>query len=424
MSLVAHYELNNQATLLVDATANGHNLTNINGVGVTSDPTYGTVADFDSTRTQRLRIPVAPSCLVGNSTYTLSFWVKFQADDTSMFYGQGDGITYRMMFFSGYIYVRSLVSHGIQMATYDLTGWNYYTVMYDGTKEQVYINGSIVSEITQTPSRQSGTFEIGGSQNWPTGFGVYGQMVDFRIYDYALSSAEVSTIYTDGPPFTPVQIPFLVTPRVTSVRFTIPTVDGATAYRLTSQETGSTVERVVQYNFIALEQTAWNLTPGTEYTFRLYSTTTGSSYDLVVESTASTLQNLSINYDVNDFLSTSGRFDLSSLDTTSVGLMGDVMDELFSTGDDVDIVVPGRGTKISKFVNRGANVNISGLEAVVAPFTKDAGSGQSLSLTLSDDSVVDLSYDETTEAITVGTTSYTSGDSFLLDGKKATLVDI
>ena len=99
------------------------------------------------------------------------------------------------------------------------------------------------------------------------------------------------------------------------------------------------------------------------------------------------------------------------------------MNELFATGDVIDIVLPGgRGTKASKFVNRGDNLSIA--DSVVAPFSKDAGSGQSVSLTLSDSSVVDLSFDETTEAITVGTTSYSFGESFVLDGKRAHFVDI
>ena len=46
------------------------------------------------------------------------------------------------------------------------------------------------------------------------------------------------------------------------------------------------------------------------------------------------------------------------------------------------------------------------------------------SLTLSDSSVVAVAYDEVTEAITVGSTTYAAGDSFVLDGKRATIVDI
>lgn len=222
-------------------------------------------------------------------------------------------------------------------------------------------------------------------------------------------------------------VPFTVAPRALSVNITVSPVDGATAYRLTSQRTTgpSSTELVAVSSFTDLNQTIPNLTPETEYTFRLYSTT-GNSYVLVHEATVTTLVNSASNYDANDFLVESGRFDLSSLNTASVGLIADVMNDLFTTGDSIDINVPGgrSGATVSTFVNTGGNVNIENSEAIVAPFSTDAGAGQSVSLTLSDSSVVALSYDETTEAITVGATTYTSGESFVLDGKKATIVDI
>ena len=113
-----------------------------------------------------------------------------------------------------------------------------------------------------------------------------------------------------------------------------------------------------------------------------------------------------------------------SLSSASVGFMSDIMNDIFTTGDAIDISVPGGRTKTSKFVNRGGIVAVEDSEALVAPFSKDGGPGQSVSLTLSDSSIVAVLYDETTEAITVGSTSYASGDSFVLDGKKATIVDI
>lgn len=220
-------------------------------------------------------------------------------------------------------------------------------------------------------------------------------------------------------------VPMTVVPRALSARITVTSVSGATAYRLTSQMTGSPIERVVENNFTVLNQTANNLTPETEYTFRLYATE-GSVYSLVHESTVSTRANSADNYDSNDFLGTSGRFDLTALDTTSVAYIADVMNDVFTTGDAIDINVGGgaQGTKKSKFVNRGGNVSIDSSEAIVAPFSKDAGAGQSISLTLADASTVSVAYDDTSEAITVGLTSYSAGEHFVLDGKKTTIVDI
>ena len=252
-----------------------------------------------------------------------------------------------------------------------------------------------------------------------------GAIVTFHSAD-GLDPEQVGVLTTDLiQEFVITDVPLTVIPRALNVKITVSPVAGATAYRLTLQRTGSTTERVAKSSFTDLDQTIPNLTPEIEYTFRLYSTN-GNGYTLVGESTVTTLANSASNYDANDFLGASGTFDLSSLDTTSVGFIADIMNDLFTTGDSIDINVPGGrgGTTKSKFVNRGANVSIENSEALVAPFSTDAGAGQSVSLTLSDSSVVALSYDETTEAITVGLTSYTSGDSFVLDGKKATILDI
>lgn len=49
--------------------------------------------------------------------------------------------------------------------------------------------------------------------------------------------------------------------------------------------------------------------------------------------------------------------------------MSGVMNEIFSSGDDIEITVTGsRGSKKSKFVKRGSTVTIDDSEALVAPF--------------------------------------------------------
>lgn len=246
------------------------------------------------------------------------------------------------------------------------------------------------------------------------------------VYDRALSVEEVLQNYEVILAIPDIMIelpPFTVTPRVVSVGVAVRPVDGATGYRLTSQKTGSPRETVVKNYFTDLDQTVRDLTPDTTYTLRLYSTT-GSGFDLAGESTTSTLANSASNYDVNEF-GGAGKFDLSALNSTSVALMSNFMNDLFTTGDEIDISVSGaRGTKKSKFVNRGGSVSITDSEALVAPFSTDAGPGQAVTLTLSDASSVAVSYDENTEAVTVGATSYTLGESFVLDGKKTTIVDI
>lgn len=348
-------------------------------------------------------------------------------------------------------YMTGDVAHGLMGSASSTTLVNSIVAMTGATSSAAFGSGHGSSQVlldesygitytsnagtvsTMDTSAFEGSFdqpywEFTNSPQWPFVFGNVGFNTSF---DWILASEtavftgvnDLGTLVVILPdPLVETQY-FTATPGVLTVKLTIAPVSGATAYRLTSQETGSPTERVANNNFTDLNQTINNLSPGTEYTFRLYSTT-GNNYDLVHESTGTTLENSSGSYDANDFLVTSGRFDLSSLDKTSVAFISDVMNEIFATGDSIDINVPGgrRGTKISKFVNLGANVTVSGSEALVVPFSKDAGSGQSVSLTLSDSSVVAVAYDEVSEAITVESTTYAAGESFILDGKKATVV--
>lgn len=217
--------------------------------------------------------------------------------------------------------------------------------------------------------------------------------------------------------------PLTITPRALSLSVAVGTVNGATAYRLTSQKTGSPKATVVKNNFTDLNQKITNLTPETEYTIRLYSTD-GSGYSLVDESTVTTLENSASSYDVSSF-GNDGKFDLTSFDSNSISLMSGVMNEIFTTGDEIEITVAGsRGSKKSKFVNRGSTVALADSEALVAPFSSDAGAGQTFTMELSDASTATVAYDETSNSVTVDGGTYAPGSSFVLDGKKCGVYDL
>lgn len=121
---------------------------------------------------------------------------------------------------------------------------------------------------------------------------------------------------------------------------------------------------------------------------------------------------------MSDLLGSSGRFDISTtLDNNSIGLISDVMND-----DVIDVNISGN-VVTSRFVNRGG-VDISGSDALIAPFTSGGGSGQAISITLSESSSVAVSYGEATEAVMIGNTTYDTGESLVLDGRKVKIVDI
>lgn len=78
--------------------------------------------------------------------------------------------------------------------------WHHVVETYDGTTERVYIDavsGSAVAVALNTKS--TGPLWIAGSPRFPGNFTLTGQMLDFRIYDGALSETDIATLHTDGP---------------------------------------------------------------------------------------------------------------------------------------------------------------------------------------------------------------------------------
>ena len=62
--------------------------------------------------------------------------------------------------------------------------------------------------------------------------------------------------------------------------------------------------------------------------------------------------------------------------------------------------------------------------SITIPFGESDGKGQKASLILSNNSKVDISYDEVTSEIVLGGKTYAHGESFELDGKKAKFLNI
>lgn len=425
MPLVAHYAFD-QTDVSLDSSGNSNNLTNA-GVTSTLDSTYGKVALFDGVGDYlTIDTSIFPA-LLGNSARTISVWVNHSSsDDLAIF--DYSLVTKRFLLFNhktqGLKFEKVAVGSSVVVGPMlSINTWYHVSVTYSGTTLKVFVDGSETFSGTFSVDSTQEPLYIGRLSNNATVWQFSGKMSDFRIYDYELDSSEISSMFSDGPGLSTPSPPLILTPRVTTIAITISSVSGAIAYRLTSQATGS-IEKIEKYDFTDLDQTIKNLSPETDYTFRLYSTDDGTAYTLVETSAVTTLANVGSNYNKNDYLDdTSGIFDLSVLDQTSVNHMSDLLNDIFATGDLMFVKVSGK-TKKSKFVNRGGNVDVTDTESVVANFSPDGGSGQNVSFTLSDTSTVLVSYDDTTEKVTVDSKTYHTGDSFVLDGRKVTLLDI
>lgn len=216
---------------------------------------------------------------------------------------------------------------------------------------------------------------------------------------------------------------FGLSPLPLSINVSFLAVTGAVAYHLTIQETGGTVSTVSR-GFTDLSLSVSNLTPGTEYTLRLLSSSDGSSYIQQYESVITTLANISANYSRSDFENEDGNYDITVNNTITMSFLNTVLDDVFDTGDKLIVALPTGAPNNSTFVNQGDSYSIVEVPSLVIPFNPDAGSSQTVSIILADSTAVPVNYDEVNETVTINNTVYSSGDTTIIDGRKMTVFDI
>lgn len=298
-------------------------------------------------------------------------------------------------------------------------------ILYDGI---LYANFRFFSTIpanvgyirTTITGTDTNTFVPAASYTWGHGF----VMDTVNKVTYTLEDTKIYINYDsriadlpDDPSI------FLVVPRPLSLDMSWQTTSGATSYGVTFAEGALGVNDEVTSiaSTTDLSYSIRNLLPNTEYSIYLYySTNTVNPSILIGSNSYTTLDNVSGNYDSSSYDDGSGGFDLGEFDADTLELIGEVMNEIFSTGDDISFTLSGKEID-AKFVQRGGTVTIDQDASIAIPFITTAGAGQTATLTLSDTSTVSVTYDETTEDVTVGGTTYASGESFVLDGRKVTV---
>ena len=97
--------------------------------------------------------------------------------------------------------------------------------------------------------------------------------------------------------------------------------------------------------------------------------------------------------------------------------------DLFATGDAVTVAIGIGINNLRKttMVNRGGQVDIAGLRALLLPFEPAITGTQDASITLSDASSVTVGFDAASGDVLVGGASYGDGGQFVLDGKKVSV---
>ena len=260
------------------------------------------------------------------------------------------------------------------------------------------------------------------------GVGEFGELYDFDfVYANLAGNSSFTTshlivrngnlTFQDGVVLTTLP-PLSVSTRAVNIPVTIAEVSGAFRYNVTIE--GPTGGEVVAISgTTTLEHNITGLDPETQYTVRLYADT-GSGYVFTEKLTTTTLPNIAANYDVAD-LTQDGVVNLRSLPESTISNINEVIDQLLNTGDRVSVSVADNPTS---FINLGDTLSIKEISGVLLPFVATSGAGQGVSVILSDESTtVPINYDDTMSTITVEGVVYHAGDSFMLDGKKVTVIE-
>ncbi|CAM9098658.1 unnamed protein product [Ectocarpus sp. 12 AP-2014] len=240
--------------------------------------------------------------------------------------------------------------------------------------------------------------------DWPF---VFGNTSGTSVYDWHVTVGSGENVTFGGVNSLALQSgPISITPGPLSLAVSLDAVEGSTAYKLTVQRVGSYAVRTVGEGTTELVVDIGSLRPNTAYIVRLYATSDdpdGAEYVLQSELEATTAANSASNYSVDNFARESGDgYDLSSLKEEAAASVFAVMHDLFSTGDELLVTLPGGFQKKTRFVKRGESASVVGAEALLLPFDPTAGSSQTASLTLSDNTSVTLTFDETLGTLNVG----------------------
>ena len=234
--LIAYWKLDeNSGATTADSSGNGHTGTLTNGPTWTAGQVNAGVS-FDGVNDQVVNNGIADV----TNNFTISFWAQPTATheidgESTAGFGGTAGQRYALWplwYDNGHTGAGvSVGSNGVSVyehaANYmpaplvysgSLNGWTHVTVVYENKQPKLYINGSLVSTGLTSPMSfvHINPFELGGDV-----YGYYaGKLDDIRVYNRALSAAEVATL-PNGSGASGAQLKWLVTDQLGTPRMVL-----------------------------------------------------------------------------------------------------------------------------------------------------------------------------------------------------------
>ena len=211
--LVAAYGFNEgSGTTVTDASGNGNNGTITNATWVTTGK-YGDALKFNGS-SALVTIPDAASLHLSTGM-TLEAWVNpstVNANWRDVIYKGNDNFYLEATSLNGSVPDGGMIAGGSYADAFGTTKlavntWSYLTETYDGSTLRLYVNGTQVASTAHTGAIATSTdpLQIGGDSLYGQFFA--GLIDEVRIYNVALTAAQIqtdeTTPVTSGPPSQP-----------------------------------------------------------------------------------------------------------------------------------------------------------------------------------------------------------------------------
>ena len=208
-NLKGYWNMDEESGTRYDETTNDNDLTDVNSV-LYGSGVYNNAGDFESGNTEYLLLADASAAdfeFTGTSAFTIAQWVKFESlTDFHMVSkrvandGWENGLDAPTPNF--YLRRRSSSSEEKDLSVAEATAgvWYHFVSTYDGTNIQIYVNGATSGNATASSRSLVDTaadFRLGVGQN-NTEFPLDGLLDDVGIWNRALTSDEVATLYTES----------------------------------------------------------------------------------------------------------------------------------------------------------------------------------------------------------------------------------
>lgn len=421
MSLVLRYALDSTDNITKDligsADATSSNVT------ITTDATYGDAATFNGTSSIIELTSSIPAALSGNAPRTVSMWVNLNTlpANTNLFtVGNSTGGTrfYWLKFGrlgSELRFESSASGNGftVDVGAISTNAWYNIAWTYDGTTSVAYLNGSQVASIVESPNTTTDLVTLGGVPSSANGQWVDGEMLDFRIYDQALDSTGVSTLFSTGPE-PGLALSATMYTYVADLTWSI--VPGASSYTLNMN--GNTIVD----GSSETAHTEYNLDDGTVYLFELY-----TDLDTVTPVLSNSFSTPTLDNTETGNLLTFISNDLTLISPPNISELETFIHGNLVNGDSVKGRLEYNSTIIPEetmvYIQDSGTVLFSeSRTSILTPFVSGDGVKQ-FDVTNSDTLTDTISYDGI-DTITIGGGTYQPGDRFILDGKAVKVAEL